>query len=803
MVRRMRRLDTRRQRAASAMGAALVFVVACVAGAASVAQAADPVPAIELLHDGSLSDYAQAFSEDGSKIAWVEEQPRIVVHDIASSDELTVNLDPYRFSSTGMAFSPDGSSLLVVAPPRVQGDGCSFLWMDTTTGAFEPLEPDHHFVDCGSAGGVVFLPGDPSRSSPRWAVAKVSDGGVGGYYLIDLAAGSYAKILDFKDFGVSFSFPENSRTGIGTVRRDSGPAAASSVVIVHADGSPPTELNAVIDGFRIGTNGTDQPRWSPDGTKVALMAYEETGSRAAIVFLDVTTGAVLGKIVRGDSFYGAFNADSSEFAFWSACPPDNLANPCEPNDAVWLASLDGSTIGRVSPAGMVLGQGGWVSRVGNGFATLGSTESGAFPHLWSFEGDGTGFQRVLSDALEPRTLAGAGATAVGEHIVFTGWDQVTSASGRASAWSVRRDGSDFRQIIPPQDDFRSVRMIGGISSDANRLTGLLEVFLDPANPNAGFGYKIFKATSGAPPPPPPPEAFKYVALGDSFSSGEGVEPFFEPASNRCHRSRLAYSTLVELPGLSGSSIYQLSRSGFPGMKWGFQACSGATTDDVLTTGQWRDPLPQLAPDRSADTRNPNDLPVDAGTDLVTITIGGNNMEFVEVLKFCFLSSNCTTQNFRGQPLAQFASEKRAELSPKLDAVIAQIHAQAPGARILVLGYPHLFPAFPAEQSCGKLIQVPFFKKTLRWSHAEQNYFRQATSEVNQLIAARVEASGVATFVPVDGRFAGHEICGNSFEWINAPTPAVSWRPINSQSFHPNELGHELGYAEAVNDVLNP
>jgi lysophospholipase L1-like esterase len=249
------------------------------------------------------------------------------------------------------------------------------------------------------------------------------------------------------------------------------------------------------------------------------------------------------------------------------------------------------------------------------------------------------------------------------------------------------------------------------------------------------------------------------------------------------------------------------------VEWGFQACSGAWTDDVLTTGQWGDPLAQLAVDRAADTGNVNDLPVDADTDLVTITVGGNDVRFSDVLNFCALSDNCTTENYHGQPLAQYNRQQRDMLSPRLDEVYRQIHAQAPDARILVLGYPQLFPASSAEQNCWKIGQRRVIwrvdgriVRSIGFSRTEQNYLRQAASELNQLIAARVEASGLATFVPVDHYFAGHEVCGNSAEWINAPTlsrPRERVITVNDQAFHPNERGHRHGYAAAINDVMNP
>jgi len=309
--------------------------------------------------------------------------------------------------------------------------------------------------------------------------------------------------------------------------------------------------------------------------------------------------------------------------------------------------------------------------------------------------------------------------------------------------------------------------------------------------------------------------FKYVALGDSFSSGEGIEPFFEP-KNRCHRSTLAYSTFVEQPGFPGKSIYSRAKAKESGIQWGFQACSGAETKNILTDRRYGDPLSQLALVRTKDTNNANDLPVDANTNLVTITIGGNNVNFTDVLKFCFFSSDCTREKFHGQSLAQYNRAQRDRLSGELDKVYAKIHKQAPHAGLLVLGYPQLLPATASEQNCGKLAQQTvvvgsvgktLVTKTYGFSRTEQNYLRQAASELNQTIAARVEASGVAQFIPVDSIFAGHEICGRAGEWINAASLRAPFTRgevlgVNDQSFHPNARGQRLGYAEAVNGYLN-
>lgn len=72
---------------------------------------------------------------------------------------------------------------------------------------------------------------------------------------------------------------------------------------------------------------------------------------------------------------------------------------------------------------------------------------------------------------------------------------------------------------------------------------------------------------------------KYVAMGDSFSSGEGNPPFEagtdEGGVNECHRSDRAYPRLI-----AGSS------NGIPSLSLtDFRACSGAVTSNIWDIAQ--------------------------------------------------------------------------------------------------------------------------------------------------------------------------------------------------------------------------
>lgn len=131
---------------------------------------------------------------------------------------------------------------------------------------------------------------------------------------------------------------------------------------------------------------------------------------------------------------------------------------------------------------------------------------------------------------------------------------------------------------------------------------------------------------------------------------------------------------------------------------------------------------------------------------------------------------------------------------------------APRARIIVLDYPQLLPASPAEQNCAKLREytalTPSGTVTLGLSQPEQNFLRSKDSQLNEVLRRAARDSGVAEFAPVAWYFAGHEVCGNQGEWINGPSPAFKFPPVADQSFHPKAIG-QLAYSVLANRVINP
>ena len=137
---------------------------------------------------------------------------------------------------------------------------------------------------------------------------------------------------------------------------------------------------------------------------------------------------------------------------------------------------------------------------------------------------------------------------------------------------------------------------------------------------------------------------RYVALGDSYSAGQGNPPFLSPTDgggdpflsppfngvgNYCHRSSAAYPELV-------STAYATSLL--------FYACSGAVTADV-TQCATQPPTCTEPPEFSypmpfyyEEPLQITDPGVNATANLVTMTIGGNDAEFVPVLQACILQT---------------------------------------------------------------------------------------------------------------------------------------------------------------------
>ncbi len=241
-------------------------------------------------------------------------------------------------------------------------------------------------------------------------------------------------------------------------------------------------------------------------------------------------------------------------------------------------------------------------------------------------------------------------------------------------------------------------------------------------------------------PPAVAVAPSYVALGDSYSSGTGTRSYLADGTS-CQRSTYAYPSLI-----SAARGYTLN----------FRACSGAKIADVTNT--------QL----SALT---------SGTAYVTISVGGNDAGFADVLTDCALPWWAADCNESIDGAQSFINN---QLPSRLSTLYAAIRTRAPAAKVVVVGYPRIFMGVDCNAGTW-------------FTGAEMTRLNQTADLLNARLSTAAAARGF-TFANPSSRFVGHAVCGSP-EWLNG----LSW-PI-SESYHPNRAGHSSGYTPTVSPVL--
>ncbi len=266
----------------------------------------------------------------------------------------------------------------------------------------------------------------------------------------------------------------------------------------------------------------------------------------------------------------------------------------------------------------------------------------------------------------------------------------------------------------------------------------------------------------------------FVALGDSFSSGEGVPPFLagtdeDPVSsgtpNKCHRSTRAYS-----------QVLADERDDVPPPR--FVACSGAVIEDLYSDNH--DDAKNPAVERQLDALEPK-----GSARLVTVSIGGNDAYFADVIVDCitFRVLARTPVTSWCKPLwASRVDDALTALSKNLPWAYRDIKEQAaPNARVLVVGYPPLFHLDTPFTTC----------EPIAWTDVV--WLQTKIAEANRIIQSAAARAGVE-FVDMYDRFRGRDACGSPswFNGVNALETVFS--------YHPNETG-QAQMADAIDGYL--
>lgn len=275
----------------------------------------------------------------------------------------------------------------------------------------------------------------------------------------------------------------------------------------------------------------------------------------------------------------------------------------------------------------------------------------------------------------------------------------------------------------------------------------------------------------------------YSGLGDSYSSGEG-NPDFEDGSsvhvgffslqpdialNECHRAPTAYPRQVANQLFNGNMI--------------FRACSGAVMPDIIDRSQY---YTEAGPQKNF---------VGPAVDVVTLSIGGNDLGFAEILTECVAGADQCTQH------KEDYHRRLAVQKPLLVETYKILKDKALGmARIVIVGYPNIFPdpdIVSGVDDCGDLDAPFYIGRKLDGQESKMLIGLGASLETVLRLAAN-EAQ--VEFVPMANAFAGHELC-TSAPWSNpAPGKLQMLSHERNYPFHPNVAGHTAMATRVVNHL---
>ncbi|WP_431045220.1 NocE [Streptomyces sp. P1-3] len=336
-----------------------------------------------------------------------------------------------------------------------------------------------------------------------------------------------------------------------------------------------------------------------------------------------------------------------------------------------------------------------------------------------------------------------------------------------------------------------------------------------------------------------------VAMGDSYSSGEGASEgngSYYPetnykndqdkkARNACHRSKDAWSRQAALPSQGSTSIGELEDSFSQDVSYKLVACSGARTYNIVHDTEGNGEF-----DENGEAPQIDQGYLDQHTTLVTLSVGGNDTRFTYVFQKCLLQlgdGDCRYDKFddvdkkidesRQKPFQGMTLEKALlgdtsqPSGPKRDGLIQnivrpdivkamkEVHAKAPNAKILLMGYPELITGDAGCLRTG-FDQIGMSPASAEWLN---NVANRLAMEMDNAVDEVTSAGIKARFVDPDLEFHGKAICGSPESVHGIVTDLVgSDEPfdlplihdatglgVSAQSFHPKIRGARL-YADA-------
>lgn len=299
---------------------------------------------------------------------------------------------------------------------------------------------------------------------------------------------------------------------------------------------------------------------------------------------------------------------------------------------------------------------------------------------------------------------------------------------------------------------------------------------------------------------------KYLALGDSFTSGEGEtdrDRYIKGTDteyDKCHVSNRSYPHLL------------LGRWGIGG---GNVSCSGAVMSDLFGFGDYMGQNDRLGSggygygralmsrvkSEALDEFKPGyvrqlDFISKHQPTIVSVSIGGNDAGLMSKLSACLAPSTCDWASEEGRSKTAKELQRIYRSYTNLFHKILETH---PGVMVFAVGYPM---PIRHDGSCSMSVSLLLNKK-------ERSYIGSTISYLNDIMEAAAKKFNIP-FIDIERAYDGYRICEdashpamNFIRFGSDIAPFLGVKVIGAESFHPKPFGHQLAFNEIIAKLPDP
>ncbi|HEX6343385.1 SGNH/GDSL hydrolase family protein [Umezawaea sp.] len=262
-----------------------------------------------------------------------------------------------------------------------------------------------------------------------------------------------------------------------------------------------------------------------------------------------------------------------------------------------------------------------------------------------------------------------------------------------------------------------------------------------------------------------------AALGDSYAAGTGAGDYEPGTEGVCYRSANSAAAVVVADLRSRGKQVDFTNV----------MCSGAAIADLSTT--FKEQPPQLDA-------------LSKSTDLVFLTVGGNDVGFAEYAGLC-IQSDCTGAG------AQLVLGQLPAMSAKLTALLVDVKQRSPRARVVLGGYGRAFapgpnaPDVPLDPICGDgILTLPERAEGATVSQGVDRAVRDGVRAARARGVNAVYASAYTDDGTLRAEFEGHSACQGGTPYYRGLDALAPGQEGPVAVLHPSRAG-QAAFAELL------